>query len=202
MNRPYVAAARAALAAAILMLPAACAGTGTAPDTAEAPRHLAAPAAGPAPETVLAAPMFAQSAEPVAEESPVAPEPSPGTTGKTGTIALGSDSAGLTAELARTREALVMSRTMNTRLQRQIEDLEGRLAEKDARIARLELQVKDFSDRANALEGKLTDWQKDVLGFRDEIRDMNRAQAQILEKIVVLLQDLEAEPEKPATAED
>jgi chaperonin cofactor prefoldin len=189
------------MAATLLSLGAACASNGAASQTAEAPKPLAAPAAGPPAETVMAPPVFAQSATPAPRESAPEPEQTSAPTGKTGEIALGSDSSGVTAELARTREALVMSRTMNTRLQRQIEDLKGRVAEKDARIARLELQVEEFSNRANTLEEKLTDWQKDVLGFRDEIRDMNRAQAQILEKIVVLLQDLEAKPEKPATTE-
>jgi hypothetical protein len=197
-------ALRAAAAAAILALTAACASIAT-PEQDQKTEALQPPEAGPPAETVLArapAPP-AQPAAPAPTPRPAAPPPAPEsapsdsaeTPGPEGSIALEGGDPGVTAELVRAREALVVARTMNARMQREMQDLQKQLAAKDAQILRLQMQTEQFKERADKLETKLSEWQKDVLGFRDEIRDMNRAQAQILEKVVTLLQNMDKTPE-------
>ena len=151
-----------------------------------------APEAGPAGP----APSVAAEAEPettVAPEASAAPLPRP--EAERPVVPFGGAGPALTETLNNTMKMLEEARAENERLKETIGDLRMELQEKENTIQNLRAKAEAGDTRIAETEKALEQWKADVLGFRDEIRQAEEAELQVLQEILTVLKSFKAEKE-------
>jgi len=108
-------------------------------------------------------------------------------------IKLAQPSPALTESLSQVLGMLEKEKAENERLRREVAALQGQIAEKDRTITQLTLERDAFTDQVQALEGSLGKWKQDVLGFRDEIRQAEEAEIEVLQQVLLILKSFQKE---------
>jgi hypothetical protein len=104
-----------------------------------------------------------------------------GQDGAVGTaLAMSQKNAQLTEELLKAQEARHELEEMNRKLTAQVAALQG-----ESQSAKKELA--DADEMLREMRADLDQWKANVLGFRDEMRQAEQAQAEALRKVLVLL---------------
>jgi uncharacterized protein YhaN len=103
----------------------------------------------------------------------------------------------LTEALDRAWQMLRQEREENARLRQSIAELQNGVAEKEARVKDLEGRLQEAQSELAHMEKALQQWKELVLGFRDEMREAERAELDTLKKIIKLLTGLEARAAAP-----
>jgi len=153
------------------------------------PQVQAQAAAAPSSAATPGAAAVAAGGPPEAPQQPPAAPPEP--PGRQ--IKLAQPSPALTETLSRVLGMLEKEKAENERLRRQVAALGQQLAEKDRTIAQLTLERDAFTEQVQALEGSLGKWKQDVLGFRDEMRQAEEAEIEVLQQILLLLESFQKE---------
>ncbi len=104
-------------------------------------------------------------------------------------VPVGGDTS-LTERLQRTLDRLATVEAENARLRKELGSLRDQLAKKDRELKEAQNKLATYSDRIKALERDLAAWKKDVLGFRDEMREAEKAQMEALVKVIKLLKQM------------
>ena len=87
---------------------------------------------------------------------------------------------------ARTEECLKLQRE-STALDAANRDLKAELVATASEMAQAKKELSEANTTLKELDAELAKWQQDVLGFRDEMRLAQRAELELLVKMVVLL---------------
>ncbi len=122
------------------------------------------------------------------EQPPAAPAEAPGRQ-----IKLAQPSPALTETLSQVLGMLEKEKAENERLRREVAGLGEQLAEKDRTIAQLTLERDAFTEQLQTLEGSLGKWKQDVLGFRDEMRQAEEAEIEVLQQVLLILKSFQKE---------
>jgi chromosome segregation ATPase len=86
-------------------------------------------------------------------------------------------------------------RQQNINLISEKHKLENKITELNARLSQTEKELKEANDMLLDMQIELNNWKANVLGFRDEMRQAEKAELQTLMKIVKLLGgEIEAPP--------
>lgn len=110
-------------------------------------------------------------------------------------IRLGQPEPALTETLDRALAMLEKERAESQRLKQTITLLEQQLADRGKTIAELSAQMESCAERAQTLELSLEQWKRDVLGFRDEMRQAEEAEIEVLQQILIILKSFQKEKE-------
>jgi molecular chaperone GrpE (heat shock protein) len=152
----------------------------------------------PAPEKAGVTPPTPQEAPvqetPSAEARP-APLPRQKANAPEPVVPFGGAGPALTETLNNTMELLEEARAENERLKETISDLRIDLQEKENTIQNLRAKAEAGDTRIAETEKALEQWKADVLGFRDEIRQAEEAELQVLQEILTVLKGFKAEKE-------
>lgn len=147
------------------------------------------PVAAPSSADTLGAAAVDGDGTPEAPEQPLAAPPEvPGRQ-----IKLAQQSPALTETLSQVLGMLEKEKAENERLRREVAALGQQLAEKDRTIAQLTLERDAFTEQLQTLEGSLGKWKQDVLGFRDEMRQAEEAEIEVLQQILLILKSFQKE---------
>ncbi len=111
-------------------------------------------------------------------------------------LAFNGKGPAVTETLKKTVDMLVQAKADNARLKTVLADAQKQLADKDAQIKQLSEQLDSASVDVGKLQDSLEKWKADVLGFRDEMRQADEAEIQVLQQILTLLKGFAKE--KPA----
>jgi TolA-binding protein len=141
------------------------------------------PALLPPPAPAAAA--GAMPAAPAPPPAPAAAEPA--------NVRLGTGGPAITETLGQAMEMLAQARADNERLKETVATLQGTLEEKENALKTLADQLQQCEARTSGLEQSLEKWKQDVLGFRDEMRDCQEAEIQVLQEMLALLKGLKKE---------
>ncbi|KPK66192.1 MAG: hypothetical protein AMK73_00880 [Planctomycetes bacterium SM23_32] len=131
-------------------------------------------------EVVVPAPVLGPIVGPMTPEPPVE-------------IQLGAQRPALTEKLDTALDRLAEAEAANQTLRDTAAALEQKLAERDKTVGELTAQLDTYGERIKSVEASLRQWQEDVLGFRDEMRDYEEAEIEVLQQIVQLLKGFKKE---------
>ncbi len=93
----------------------------------------------------------------------------------------------LSREHAKLAEEMVALRELSRQLQTENADLSGKLAESQGQLQKTRQELNEANDLLIEMRTELNNWKSDVIGFRDEMRDAERAQLEALLKILTIL---------------
>lgn len=108
-------------------------------------------------------------------------------------LAFGAQGSALTETLNTTLNMLSQARAENEKLQETAAELRQQLQDKSSAVNQLQAQLQAGDEKVQELEAALRMWQADVLGFRDEMRQAEEAELEVLQQIVTLLQTFKKE---------
>ena len=153
------------------------------------------------PPTVRAGSPVAAPAPAPAAPAPADPPPAPRLVTVPGSedssdLAFNAKAPAVTETLEKTVDMLLQAKADNERLKAALADTEKKLAEKDASVQELTQQLDVASGDVGKLQDALEKWKTDVLGFRDEMRQADEAEIEVLQQILTLLKGFAKE--KPA----
>ncbi|MCK4282845.1 MAG: hypothetical protein KAX44_00905 [Candidatus Brocadiae bacterium] len=103
-------------------------------------------------------------------------------------LAFAAGGFALTETLNKTLNMLSQAREENEKLQETVAELRQQLQEKSSAVNQLQTQLQAGDEKVQELEAALRTWQADVLGFRDEMRQAEEAELEVLQQILTLLQ--------------
>lgn len=152
----------------------------------------------PAPEAAPGVSSVSPEAEPSETPVPTPPlrvEPGPD-------ITLGAPTPALTVTLDRALDGLTEARAENAKLKETVASLSRVLTHREKTITELTAQLQQCEATIGSLEAALEKWKRDVLGFREEMRDYEEAEIEVLQEIVLLLKGIEGEKPRPVEAEE
>ncbi|MCK4376176.1 MAG: hypothetical protein KAX19_12630 [Candidatus Brocadiae bacterium] len=132
---------------------------------------------------------------PPAASTPLRAEPGPD-------ITLGAPTPALTVTLDRALDGLTEARAENAKLKETVASLSRVLTDRERTITDLTAQLQQCEATIGSLEAALEKWKQDVLGFREEMRDYEEAEIEVLQEIVLLLKGIEGEKPRPVEAEE
>jgi len=119
-------------------------------------------------------------------------------------IKMNAPAPALTEALNSAMDRLAEQSAENARLKDTVAGLQKQLADRQAAAADLQRQLDECDVRIKEMEGALEKWKQDVLGFRDEMRNYEEAQIQVLQEVVNLLKgfkkDKGGSPQEGGTA--
>ena len=107
-------------------------------------------------------------------------------------VPLGVAAPALTETLDRTLDELAAAQEETETLLVTVRDLEEAAAQKDRKIEELAAGLLACDTTIAELEAALKGWQLDVIGFRDELRDYEEAEIEVLQEMARLLRGLAA----------
>jgi len=93
----------------------------------------------------------------------------------------------LSREHAKLSEEMVALRDQKRLLETENATLKQQLTETDAQLTQTRKELNEANDLLIEMRGELNNWKNDVIGFRDEMRDAERAQLEALLKILTIL---------------
>ncbi len=108
-------------------------------------------------------------------------------------LAFSTGGSALTETLNKTLNMLGEAREENEKLQEAVAELRQQLQEKGSAVNQLQTQLQAGDEKFQELEAALQAWQADVLGFRDEMRQAEEAELEVLQQILTLLHTFKKE---------
>jgi hypothetical protein len=127
----------------------------------------------------------------------VLPPPLPGeganAPGPTPDIRMAAVGPALTETLDRALDRLAEESAENERFRETTAALEKALSEKEKTVQELAADLQECDLKIKEMEQSLENWKQDVLGFRNEMRDYEEAQIEVLQEIVLLLRGFKKE---------
>jgi DNA repair exonuclease SbcCD ATPase subunit len=93
----------------------------------------------------------------------------------------------LSAKYAKLSDEMAVLKQKNQQLLAENQDLKDRLAPCQAQLVQAQKELAEANDLLIEMRVELNNWQANVLGFRDEMRDAGKAQLEALLKILQVL---------------
>lgn len=93
----------------------------------------------------------------------------------------------LSAKYAKLSDEMTVLKLKNQQLLAENQDLKDRLAPCQAQLVQAQKELAEANDLLIEMRVELNNWQANVLGFRDEMRDADKAQLDALLKILQVL---------------
>ncbi len=93
----------------------------------------------------------------------------------------------LSKQHAKLAEQMMKLKEEKEALEQENQQLNARINELQAKLDRSQKELKEANDLLVEMGGELNSWKENVLGFRSEMRDAERAQLEALVKILTLL---------------
>ena len=93
----------------------------------------------------------------------------------------------LSAKYAKLSDEMAVLKQKNQQLLAENQDLKDRLAPCQAQLVQAQKELAEANDLLIEMRVELNNWQANVLGFRDEMRDADKAQLEALLKILQVL---------------
>jgi chromosome segregation ATPase len=102
-------------------------------------------------------------------------------------LSASKETARLAKENANLVEEIKFLREKNQTVSNENKNLKDQLAVKEQKLKQAEKELKDATDLLVDMQLEMNNWKMDVLGFRDEIRQAEKAQLNALLKILTVL---------------
>ena len=93
----------------------------------------------------------------------------------------------LSAKYAKLSDEMALLKQKNQQLLAENQDLKDRLAPCQAQLVQAQKELAEANDLLIEMRVELNNWQANVIGFRDEMRDADKAQLEALLKILQVL---------------
>jgi chromosome segregation ATPase len=114
-------------------------------------------------------------------------------------LTIGGQEPSLTEALDDALDKLEEARTENEQLQLTTDELAQALADRERQIRDMQDEITACRTRIKGLEDALEAWKADVLGFREEMRDYEEAEMQVLQEMVLLLRGFKVQKQTQET---
>ena len=111
-------------------------------------------------------------------------------------VAFGTARRSLTSSLSRARKRIQSQQAEIQQLQETLHSSQSELKDVKEERDRLKAKVSEQGKRVESLKQAVQDWKENVLGYRDEMRQAEKAEMQTLKQIIMLLRQSARSPDE------